>query len=235
MTTTSMPTDDATDLDEVVHERIYRSVLEHRLPPGTKLPEEKLAAIFDVSRARIRKILLRLELERIVEMVPHRGAFIAKPTFEESEDIFEARRAIEPAIVRRLARSASSDDVAALRRHVADEYDARDRDDRRAMIGLTGEFHNLLADLAGNRALAAPMHELSARTCLAILLYDASPRSTCRAAEHDELVRRIEAADADGAVQAMLDHLGEIRRHLTITENRSRIDLASALLPDTAP
>ena len=47
-----------------IYEKIYGAILEHRLHPGTKLVEERLAEIFNVSRARIREVLARLALGR---------------------------------------------------------------------------------------------------------------------------------------------------------------------------
>ena len=57
-----------------IYEKIYVAILEHRLHPGTKLVEERLAEIFNVSRARIREVLARLAHEQIVELYPQRGA-----------------------------------------------------------------------------------------------------------------------------------------------------------------
>jgi DNA-binding GntR family transcriptional regulator len=48
------------DESNEVYRRVYESVLAHQLHPGTKLPEEKLAAIFGVSRTKIRKVFARL-------------------------------------------------------------------------------------------------------------------------------------------------------------------------------
>ena len=45
-------------VDEI-YERIYVAILEHRLHPGTKLGEERMADIFGVSRARVREVLAR--------------------------------------------------------------------------------------------------------------------------------------------------------------------------------
>src|SRR5512146_363565 len=88
-------------VEEIV-EKIYAAILEHRLAPGTKLGEDRLAGIFSTSRARVREVLARLANERVVDLVPQRGAFVAKPTVEQAADVFEARRLIEPGIVRRL-------------------------------------------------------------------------------------------------------------------------------------
>ena len=53
-------------VDEI-YERIYVAILEHRLHPGTKLGEERMADIFGVSRARVREVLARLAHEHIQE------------------------------------------------------------------------------------------------------------------------------------------------------------------------
>lgn len=62
-------------------------------------------------------------------------------------DVFEARRVIEPAVLQRLVSTLSPEKVERLRQHQEIELDARRRDDRRAVIRLSGEFHRLLADL----------------------------------------------------------------------------------------
>ena len=78
--------------EDAIYERLMAAIFEHRLPPGTKLGEESLAAIFGVSRARIRRVLPRLAHDGVVHLEPNRGAFVAKPTVQEARDVFEARR-----------------------------------------------------------------------------------------------------------------------------------------------
>ena len=212
---------------DAVYERIYDAIMEHRLPPGTKLPEERLAALFQVSRARVRKVLARLENERLIAVVPNRGAFITRPTRDQSCDIFEARLALEPAIVRRLAKTAAAPAVSRLREHIASEFRARDADDKRRVVRLSGEFHILAAELAGNEAMSRPMKELTALTCLAILLYDSPTNTTCRAGEHAEIVTMVEAGDADGAAVRMIEHLHAIERSMNFDDRSDAVDLAA--------
>src|SRR2546429_7720803 len=65
-------------IDHVVYDGIHRAILEQRLPPGTKLGEESLSSLFDVSRARVRRILLRLAHDKSVKLRPNRGAHFAQ-------------------------------------------------------------------------------------------------------------------------------------------------------------
>mgnify|MGYP000031055033 CR=1 FL=1 len=46
--------------DADIYDRIVSAILDHHLPPGTKLVEDKLATAFGVSRTRIRPVLVRL-------------------------------------------------------------------------------------------------------------------------------------------------------------------------------
>ena len=208
-----------------IYERIYAAIAEHRLHPGTKLVEERLADIFGASRARIREVLARMAHEQIVELIPQRGAYVAKPTIEQAMHVFEARRLIEPAVLRRLIENMTPERTARLRQHHALEQDARRRDDKRAIVRLSGEFHVLLAEQAGNTALARHMRELAALTCLIIVLYDAPTASTCLADEHADIVDAIARRDAARAESLMLEHLAHIEGSLRLEPAADEVDL----------
>lgn len=211
-------------VDEI-YERIYIAILEHRLHPGTKLGEERMAEIFGVSRARIREVLARLAHEQIVELFPQRGAYVAKPTTEQARDVFEARRLIEPAVLRRLVDTLSAEKTQRLRQHVELEADARRRGDKRAVIRLSGEFHTLLAELAGNSALARSMRELCMLTCLTIFLYDAPTAQSCRDDEHQMIIDAVAKRDRARAEKIMLDHLDHIEGSLQLDHSSGEADL----------
>lgn len=213
-------------VDEIV-ERIYAAVSEHRLAPGTKLGEDRLASIFSTSRARVREVLARLANERVVDLIPQRGAFVARPTVEQASDVFEARRLIEPGIVRRLVSRLDATMLAALRGHLGKESEARRIDDKRAIVRLSGEFHLLLAELAGNTALVRSMRELSTITCLIIFLYDAPTATSCRADDHADIVAAIAAKEAAKAEALMLHHLDDIEQSLALEGATPEADLES--------
>ncbi|MFD0878649.1 GntR family transcriptional regulator [Variovorax dokdonensis] len=211
--------------NDEIYEKIYVAILEHRLHPGTKLVEERLAEIFNVSRARIREVLARLAHEQIVELYPQRGAFVARPTIEQALDVFEARRLIEPAVLRRLIETLTPEKLAKLRLHQDLEQEARRRDDKRAVIRLSGEFHSLAAELAGNSALTRSMRELSVLTCLMIFLYDSPTTASCRADEHSQIIEAISKRDAARAEQLMLEHLEHIESSMKLDANEEQVDL----------
>lgn len=212
--------------NQAIYERIFGAISERSLPPGTKLSEEKLGKIFGVSRTRIREVLCRLAHDKIVTLLPNRGAFVARPTVQDTREVFEARRVIESALVKRLAETAGAADIARLRRHVAQEHAARAANDRRTLTKLSGDFHLLVADLAGNSILSETMRGLVSLTRLIIFLYDSPNMPACLDHEHDDLVSAIERRDGTAAAEGMIRHISHVEGSLRLdVDEEGSIDL----------
>lgn len=216
---------------EEICERIWLAIAERRLRPGTRLKEEQLAEIFDVSRARIRQVLVALERDGLIELVPHRGATVAEPTIDEAQDVFFARRAIEARLVQRLCTRIDGEGVARLRSHVSDERAAHGRGDRSAIVQLSGAFHLLLAELSGASYLQQMLRDLIARTSLITAFYQPHTVASCGPDEHAAIVEAIAAGDAAHAAALMASHLDHIERDLDLQgANDPPRDLRDALL-----
>jgi len=92
-------------------------------------------------------------------------------------------------------------------------------------VRLSGEFHQLLAQLAGNSALARSLRELSTLTCLIIFLYDAPTAISCRADEHSDIIDAIAKRDATRAEKLVIEHLDHIEKSLTLHSSPVEVDL----------
>jgi DNA-binding GntR family transcriptional regulator len=205
------------DKRDTIYDRILNAVMEHRLIPGTRLVEEKLAGVFEVNRTRIREVLARLAHEGVVTTIPNRGAFVASPSVEEARHIFHARRILEPALIRSLVAQINEDLLNQLYDHIGQERAARERGDKRAVIRLSGEFHLLIAEMVGSPPLLKLMRELSSLTCLIILLYDSPNVPACPNHEHSLITEAIEKRDADLAVSLLISHLDHIEATLDLS------------------
>ncbi len=218
-----------------IHGRIYNAIVEHRLQPGTKLTEERLAELFLVSRTQVRGVLQRLAVEQVVTLVPNRGAFVATPTAAEAHDVLDVRRTLEPAVVARLieriAAGEAPDAIKQLRAVVKREQQANASGDRRAAVRLSGEFHVLLAELSGSSIYLRMMRELTPLTCLAILSFEAPTAAACPNDEHARLIDAVAAGNAKAGAALMVEHLNHIERALELdrTDAQPEADLKELL------
>mgnify|MGYP000488132491 CR=1 FL=1 len=234
-----MPTDHESGLtDQAIYERIVESVLDHRLPPGTRLTEDKLGSIFGVSRTRIKPILVRLANEKIITLAHNRGASVAQPTPEESQEVFETRRLIEPVLLRRFMQHAQAEDIAVLSRMVAEERLAQDQGDMHKAIGLSGEFHLYIAHKAQHETMGRIMRELVSRTCLIIMAWGSPDRlqrrenAACGCQEHRQLLDAIRLRDEQVAVDLLQSHLTTIEQQLNFHIESERVFALETMLQD---
>jgi DNA-binding GntR family transcriptional regulator len=210
-----------------IYERIWTSIVDHSLPPGTKLTEDRLGEIFGVGRTRIRQVLFQLAHEGVVRLEPNRGAFVAQPTVRDAREVFEARRAIEWAVVARALHMLAPAGIKRLREHLRREQAARDGNDRRALIKLSGEFHLMLADASGNQVLSGILRELVSRASLIIALYEYPGAHSCPPDEHNAILDAIEKRSAH-APDLMRQHLEHVERSLVLRDgNAPGVDLKS--------
>jgi DNA-binding GntR family transcriptional regulator len=106
--------------------------------------------------------------------------------------------------------------LARLRKNIALEGEARERNDRRATIRLSGQFHLLIAELGQNPYLLKCIRELCSLTCLVIALYDAPGTPACPHHEHDAIVDALEQGDAERACMLMIEHLTHVENTLRL-------------------
>lgn len=219
--------------DNEMYERMVSAILDHKLPPGTKLVEDKLASAFGVSRTRIRPVLVRLANEQVVTLIPNRGATIAQPSEQEAREVFEVRRLIEPRLVELFIANAREVDMTSLKQCIDEEEAARLAGDMRRAIRLSGDFHLQIAERAGHQTLGRILRELTSRTSLILMTYSAAhaaerdEATACGCREHRTLLDAIRLRDTKEAARRM-------REHLTRLEAQLRFTLPAEAAPDLA-
>jgi len=223
--------DDQSKADEsLIVDRIYKAVMERRLAPNTKLSEARLCETFNVGRMHVRRALLVLSTQGIIDLHSNRGAYVACPDSAEADDVFAARTLIEPPLVRQLAENPRAVNLALLADHIAMENAARAQNERTEIIRLSGEFHTKLAEAAGNKFVSRMLRELVTRTSLIVGLFGTSKHAACPEDEHRQILEAIKAGDPNQAENLMISHLNHIQHGLDMdTSNHPQDNLATIL------
>lgn len=228
------PMPDKSATVESIAQDIATAIVEKRLPPGTWLREEALGRVYAVSRTKIRAALLTLSKDKLIEMIPDKGAFVSKPTVQEAREVFGVRRLLESEVVRLFVERAKPADYQALERHIHFERSTLRSTATTGTVRekLLGDFHVAMAELTGNHTLTELVRELVARSSLIAMLYHSSNDPHCSSDEHSDLLRICRSGDAEAAVACMTEHLSRIEANLDLdneTPDR-QLDLVKALL-----
>jgi GntR family transcriptional regulator, transcriptional repressor for pyruvate dehydrogenase complex len=193
------------------------------LEPGERLPPEReLCARLGVSRTVVREALNLLEARGLISIEHGRGAVVSGGNTDAVRDalglilrvrpkvlweLLEMRAILEVGISGLAAERATEEDTDAMRAEL--ERMAASIDTPEGYVDADVEFHALLARGARNGVLLT-MLEPIVDLLRASRRVSASrrPGSALRAlGEHEEILRRVEAGDAEGARREMRAHL----------------------------
>ena len=213
-----------------VSRQIEQAILDHRLPPGTKLKEVALAEFYGVSRGLIRKVLTRLATSKLVEQTPNRGSRVANPSAKEGRDLFAARRAIEAAIIDLLVDNQDETLLQPLFELVDRELAAYKAEDKSAALELSVNFHRQLAQTAGNQVLLEYLEDIIRRTPLVMLAHTGNDNDNmCLNQEHQDILQAISAGDAKTAKRIMLQHLDHIESKIQYRSDKPKTSISELL------
>ncbi|HGV3506174.1 TPA: GntR family transcriptional regulator [Klebsiella michiganensis] len=215
------------DKDESIYQALMTAIVEHQLPPGSKLPEEALAEAFGVSRTGIRKVLQRLATVQMVALTPKRGAQVASPTVEEAQEIFRTRALLEVANLPDVLARCQPPHLAALEAIIRQEQQAHECYEGPAAIRYSAEFHIQLQAISGNQVLTEMVTRLSQRSSLVIAAWGSPWRQGCRCDDHEQLVQLLR----DKALQPLSDALSHHFEHIVASLCFER---SGVTLPDFA-
>ncbi|SDP60284.1 GntR family transcriptional regulator [Desulforhopalus singaporensis] len=78
-----------------IYQTIKQRILFFDYEPGQPLNEKQMAAEFGVSRTPVREVLLRLEWEKLVSIIPRAGIMVAEVEFNQLREVFQTRAPLE--------------------------------------------------------------------------------------------------------------------------------------------
>jgi DNA-binding GntR family transcriptional regulator len=197
---------------ERAYAHIKERLLDDRYPGGRLLSENEVAQELGVSRTPVRHALVQLEVERLVELYPKRGALVVPVSASEVEDVFEARIVVEEHCIRSAARAAA-DLVPQLTDAVAEQERSVRAQDSSGFAVADRRFHRTIVAAAGNSILTDLYDSLRDRQqrIAAVSIATDPARAERFLAEHRAIAAALEREDAEGAQQLVRAHLEDAR------------------------
>lgn len=188
---------------ETIKDRIIRCVYQ----PDSFINEEQLVAELNISRTPIRSALVRLEQERMVQIISKKGVHVTDISYEQIHDIYECRFLIEPYAVL----------------HYGNRFPKKELLDYLSCFSATednwsfyrhdNKFHKQIVDLCGNDLLSSyydSLQSLSLR--ISVRSGDAENRVTNSNHEHISIINALLQDDYPLASELIKNHLEIAKR-----------------------
>ena len=190
-------------------------IVRAELAPGERLSEAELGERLGVSRTPIREALGRLRDDRLVEVRPQIGTFVARISPAAVSDAQFIREALECTAVRVSAELADVESMAQMEENLRAQERATDRIDIDAWQLLDDTFHRQICDLSGHPAVW-PVNErakshLNRLRRLSLSMPDYLPTMV---EAHRTVAEAVANHDPDAAEAALREHLRAVLREV---------------------
>ena len=195
-------------LAEQVYDHLRQQILSNALPPSSSLPEEAVAAQFEVSRVPVREALRRLAAEGLVTVVPRHGAVVSSLTADQFLDAYRVREALEALAIRLAIPRLGPEALAELDRLQEEMAGDAEGGDVEAFFAANTAFHQLIVDRSENgylRAIYAPLMDQMRRYLGQSLDLRGGMERSLR--EHQAILRAARSGDVAEAVRLMSEHI----------------------------
>ncbi|HEX2987087.1 MAG TPA: GntR family transcriptional regulator, partial [Chloroflexota bacterium] len=169
---------------------------------------EELAEQLRVSRMPVREAIQRLQVEGLVDMIPHRGATVAMATREQLGQVFAVRSVIEGLSAREAASRITGEEIDRLESLYREMEGVVANSDTDGQLCKNREMHSILWEITGNpllQSIARNLFDASERYRRQLML---QPRIAKEALEeHRAILDAISDRDPDRAERLTREHI----------------------------
>lgn len=212
-------------MTESVTQRVERQlradILDLQIKPGARLSEQEIGERYGCSRQPARESLISLSRSRLVEILPQRGAIVARISVAKLMQAAFVRQTLETAVIRSACDSfhfharKRLDDCLNAQRRAAD--DGNETEFRR----YDNLFHATIAEGAGLPMAWSTIEDLKAHIDRACCLSLHEPSALAElVTDHTAIIDALDQRDPEKAAAAMALHLGQLLKGLPELEAR---------------
>ncbi len=191
----------------VAYEYIRNKIVTKTVFPGNRIIEEEIVHELGVSRTSIRTAMQRLQYEGFLEIVPNKGAYIAKPTVEDIRNAYYTRTILEVHAVQLTIDAISPEGIARLEQNLKAQEELGGRFTIAEYAALNRAFHWEIADTSGNPYIKKYLNELLNRSNIYLIFYDDSTDNIQSLEKHRAILEAIKAKDKASAARAVREDM----------------------------
>ncbi|WP_102225227.1 GntR family transcriptional regulator [Acidimangrovimonas sediminis] len=183
-----------------VEDALRQAILSGRYAPGERLVERELCEALGVSRTSVREALRKLEAEKLVRIIPHKGPMVASIGVEEARELYALRGLLEGYAAREFALNGSPGALAEFGRAASRLREAAATGETERVLEAKGKLYDIMLGHCGNALLREVLQSFYSRINLlratSLMHPDRLPHSL---SEIDQLAAALAVRDADEA------------------------------------
>jgi DNA-binding GntR family transcriptional regulator len=191
-----------------VERYLREAIMEGRYKPGERLVERELCEVLQVSRPPLREALRKLEAEKLIINVLHKGPVVATISEQAARELYAMRALLEGFAIEAFTRLADDEQIVQLGAAVQGLHEAAGKSDRKGLLAAKTVMYDVILAGCGNSLVRDTLLSLLTRiNLLRATSFSGPDRLVKSLREIDHLYERIKARDATGAREAAHQHI----------------------------
>ena len=159
---------------DIVYQYVKNQIIGKSMFPGNRIIEDDIIRETGTSRTSIRPALLRLKYEGLVEMIPNRGAFVAKAQRGGSAAGISVREVLEHGMLEDAIRHRTEAQLRAMEENLKAQEVLTQHYSRQEYVTLNHTFHWLVVEASANKYYEKYLNELYNKINTYVIFYDQS-------------------------------------------------------------
>lgn len=190
-----------------VYKILKQAILNGELKGGERILENKISRELGVSRSPVREALRMLEQDRLLVPTPE-GLIVNSLNFEDAQEIYQCRMAIEPFAARLAADRLEEAHWGKMSDYIRQARSYHQKDDYHKIVEVNTKFHNLILDNCGNKRLQDIIGKISALSILCRTAeFQLYKRSDAYLQEHEALLKALKERDKNNIEYLYREHI----------------------------
>lgn len=182
--------------------KLEEFILNGTIPPGTRLIQTKVAEQFGVSRLPVRDAFAMLMKSELAIALPRKGIMVRPIHTKDVRDLFEIRRLIETAAIRKSAPLLTPEDLSEARALIAAQAGINPATNFKGLLATDERFHRLLWSRNDNSEIDLVLSRIWNRIKLLRAQARGLPEwQKVSVTHHEQIVDAIEAKDFENVAR----------------------------------
>ena len=191
-------------VNKEIYKELKKRIVYLDYKPKQVLSTKELAKEFGVSPMPVREVLILLETEKLIHIIPNSGIYVTDISFQELKDVFEIRLFLTGLAGRLAAQRVTSEELNKMKELLKKIKQVKDR---KRLIQLDAEFHDLVNYSSKNETLAETLKTLRNRIGrLWFFAKDNDLYSSQIPKDFEKLIKALEKNDQNKCEEILKNH-----------------------------
>ena len=145
-----------------VYEKLRFQIIKNDLKAGEFLNEKKLMAQFKIGRTPLREVFLRLQRDKLINMIPRQGTLVTPIDFKDLQEVVEIRRGLEALVGQLAVKRMKDEHIARLKEILKNASTSYHKGEDCTLLEISGydmAFHTCMLDVINNTRLKEMLYE----------------------------------------------------------------------------